>query len=191
MPSQTGTSGLDDPPAWNETFNSNGMDHTKEEVLLTNYSPQHGLGSAICFYASSAADEEHTDGLVAQQVIRLMEEHRREALFIAAGFYRPHLPWIAPAKDFDSYLLQRIELIPFKKEEMRVVPELAYFTQPAHWGMNERQRKEAMRNYYASISFMDAQVGKVFRALERLELADNTTVVFWSDHGYHLGEPGQ
>lgn len=191
VPGQIGTSGLDDNPTWNETVNPNGVDHTKEEPLLTNYTPERGLGSAICFYASPAKDEEHTDGLVALETIRLLEQHRKDPFFIAAGFYRPHVPWIAPAKYFDAYPLERIELIPFDEGEMRIAPELAYFTRPAHWGMNERQRKEAMRAYYASISFMDAQVGRVLDALERLKLAGDTTVVFWSDHGYHLGEHGQ
>ncbi|MDW8353609.1 MAG: sulfatase [Bryobacterales bacterium] len=191
VPGQIGTSGLDDQPTWNETVNPNGVDHTREEPLLTNYTPQRGLGSAICFYASPTPDEEHTDGLVALETIRLLEAHRKDPFFIAAGFYRPHVPWIAPTKYFDAYPLDRVELIPFEEGEMRIAPELAYFTRPAHWGLNERQRKEAMRAYYASISFLDAQVGKVLDALERLQLADRTTIVFWSDHGYHLGEHGQ
>jgi iduronate 2-sulfatase len=191
VPGQIGTRGLDDPPTWDETVNPNGVDHTKEEPLLTNYTPERGLGSAVCFYASPARDEEHTDGLVARETIRLLEKHRKDPFFIAAGFYRPHVPWIAPARYFDLYPLERIELIPYEEGELRVAPELAYFTRPAHWGMNERQRKEAMRAYYASISFLDAQVGLVLDALERLELAGRTTVVFWSDHGYHLGEHGQ
>ncbi len=191
VPGQIGTDGLDDKPTWNRVVNPNGVDHTKEEALLTNYTPQRGLGSAVCFYASPARDEEHTDGMVALETIRLMEEHRNDPWFLAAGFYRPHVPWIAPVKYFDQYPLERIELIPFSEDEMRIAPELAYFTRPAHWGMNAQQRREAMRAYYASISFMDAQVGRLLEALERLRLVENTIIVFWSDHGYQLGEHGQ
>jgi uncharacterized sulfatase len=191
VPGQIGTAGLDDPPSWNQTVNPNGVDHSKEEPLLTNYTPTRGLGSAICFYASSAPDDQHTDGIVANETIRLIEENRNSPFFIAAGFYRPHVPWIAPAKYFDQYPLGRIDLKPFDDAEMNMAPPLAYFTRPAHWGMSDAQRKEAMRAYYASIAFLDAQVGKLLDALDRLRLAENTTIVFWSDHGYQLGEHGQ
>jgi uncharacterized sulfatase len=191
VPGQIGTDGLDDRPSWNVVVNPNGVDHTREEPLLTNYTPKRGLGSAICFHASEARDEEHTDGIVANEVVRLLEQHRQEPFFLAAGFYRPHVPWIAPSKYFDLYPLNRIELIPFHEGEMRIAPELAYFTRPAHWGMDEKQRREAMRAYYASIAFLDAQVGRVLDTLDRLRLAEDTAIVFWSDHGYQLGEHGQ
>jgi len=191
VPSQIGTDGLDDKPTWNRVVNPCGVDRTKEEAFLTNYTPQRGLGSAVCYYASPARDEEHTDGMVARETVRLMEEHRNDPWFLAAGFYRPHVPWIAPVKYFDQFPLERIQLIPFREDEMRIAPEPAYFTRPAHWGMNEQQRREAMRAYYASIAFMDAQVGKLVEALERLKQLDHTIIVFWSDHGYQLGEHGQ
>jgi uncharacterized sulfatase len=190
VPGQVGTDGLDDRPSWNQALNPIGVDKTREEPLLTNYTPQRGLGSAICFYASPAKDEEHTDGILAAQAVELMEKQRNEPFFIGAGFYRPHVPWIAPSKYFDQFPLSRIELIP-SGGETHVAPELAYFTRPAHWGMSESQRKDAMRAYYASIAFLDAQVGKILDGLERLKLAERTTIVFWSDHGYHLGEQGQ
>ena len=191
VPGQIGTAGLDDAPTWNTAINPNGVDHAKEESLLTNYTPSRGLGSSVSFYASAAKDDEHTDGLVANEMVRLLEEHRNEPFFLGAGFYRPHVPWIAPAKYFDQFPLNRIELIPFDESEMRIAPELAYFTKPGNWGMSEAQRRDAMRAYYASIAFMDAQVGKLLNALERLKLTGDTTVVFWSDHGYQLGEHGQ
>jgi uncharacterized sulfatase len=191
VPGQVCTDGLDDKPSWNHVFNPCGVDKMKEEPLLTNYTPKRGLGSAIGFYASSAKDEEHTDGILANEVVKMLEEHSKEAFFIGAGFYRPHVPWIAPTKYFDQFPLRKIELIPFDESEMHIAPELAYFTRPAHWGMNEQQRKEAMQAYFASIAFMDAQVGKLLDALDRLSLTANTTIVFWSDHGYALGEHGQ
>src|SRR3989442_1142720 len=100
-PGQIGTNGLDDAPTWNERVNPAGVDKTREEPLLTNYTPDRGLGSAICFYASPAKDEEHTDGMVAAETVRLMEEHRGKPWFLGAGFYKPHCPYIAPSKYFD------------------------------------------------------------------------------------------
>jgi uncharacterized sulfatase len=190
-PGQIGTNGLDDEPTWNQRVNPAGVDKTKEEPLLTNYTPGRGIGSAVCFYASPARDEEHTDGMVASETIRLLEEHRGKPWFLGAGFYKPHCPWIAPAKYFDMVPLDRVKLVPFEEWEMKIAPRWAYFTIPANWGMTEKQRLEAMRAYYAAILFMDAQVGRVLNAVKRLGEEQNTTVIFWSDHGYGLGEHGQ
>jgi uncharacterized sulfatase len=191
VPGQIGTDGLDDKPSWNRVVNPNGVDHTKEEPLLTNYTPDRGLGSAICYHASSAKDEEHTDGILAAAIVEMMEQHRNEPFFLGAGFYRPHVPWIAPAKYFDLYPLDKIQALPFDESEMRTAPEWAYFTKPANWGMTVQQRRDAIRAYYASIAFLDVQVGKLLDALDRLKLADDTAIVFWGDHGYQLGEHGQ
>jgi iduronate 2-sulfatase len=191
VPRDIGTDGLDDKPSWHKTVNPCGVDHTKEEPLLTNYTPNRGLGSAICFHASGAKDDEHTDGIGANAVIQLMEEHRNEPFFLGAGFYRPHVPWIAPSKYFDLYPLERIQAPPFDESEMSIAPEWAYFTKPANWGMTVLQRREAIRGYYASVAFLDVQVGKLLDALDRLRLTQSTTIVFWGDNGYHLGEHGQ
>jgi uncharacterized sulfatase len=190
-PAQIGTAGLDDPASWNETVNPNGVDHTEEQPLLTNYTPNRGLGAAISFHASAAKDSEHTDYLVADAIIEMMEKRRKEAWFLGAGFYKPHVPWIAPSKYFDLYPMARIQAPAFDDSEMHIAPEWAYFTKPPNWGMSVWQRREAIRSYYACISFLDAQIGRLLDALERLDLARNTSIVFWSDHGYQLGEHGQ
>lgn len=191
VPGQIGTNGLDDAPSWNQVINPNGVDHKSEEPLLTNYTPGRGLGAAVSFYASPAKDEEHTDGITANEITRLLEQHKSEPFFLAAGFYRPHVPWIAPTKYFDLFPLDKIQIKPFDESEMRIAPEPAYFTTPSNWGMDEKQRKDALRAYYASIAFLDVQVGKLLDTLDRLSLTENTTIVFWSDHGYQLGEHGQ
>lgn len=190
-PGQIGTNGLDDAPTWNERVNPIGVDKTREEPLLTNYTPKRGIGSAVCFYSSPAKDEEHTDGIVAAETIRLMEKNRGKPWFLGAGFYRPHCPWISPSKYFDMVPIEKVKLVPFEEWEMNIAPRWAYFTNPANWGMTERQRLEATRAYYAAILFLDAQVGKLLDALKRQGQEENTTVVFWSDHGYGLGEHGQ
>lgn len=191
-PGQIGTGGLDDPPSWQEVVNPAGVDHTKEEPLVTRYTPQRpSLGSTIAFYASQAKDDQHTDHMVADAVIAMMEKHRKEPWFLGAGFYKPHCPWIVPSKYFDLYPLSRIQAPLFEESEMRIAPEWAYFTKPSNWGMTVQQRREAIRAYFAAISFLDAQIGRLLDALEHLGLAQNTTLVFWADHGYNLGEHGQ
>lgn len=190
-PGQIGTNGLDDEPTWMRRVNPIGVDKTKEEPLLTNHTPTRGIGSAVAYHASTERDEDHTDGIVAAEAIRMMEESRGQRWFIGAGFYKPHCPWIAPSKYFDMIPLERVKLVPLEEWEMNIAPKWAYFTRPANWGMSEKQRLEAMRAYYAAILFLDANVGKLLAALNRLGQEQNTTVVFWSDHGYGLGEHGQ
>lgn len=190
VPGGIGTSGLDDPPSWDKFVNPRGRDKD-EEGLLRNLTPQRGLGSSLSYLAAEGTDEEQTDGIVATETIRLLEDHRDKPFFIAAGFYRPHCPYIAPKKYFDLYPVDKIVLPNEPPDHLKSVPDAAITTKPLYWGTSEQQRREVIQAYYASITFMDAQVGRVLDALERLKLADNTIVVFWSDHGYLLTEHGQ
>ena len=188
-PGQIGTDGLDDPASWDAVVNPRGVDKD-EETQLTNLTPTRGLGSALAYFASPAPDEQHTDGKVAAETIALLEKHKGKPFFIGAGFYRPHCPFIAPKKYFDLYPLERIAA-PAPPRSTDDVTPAAWFTTPPHWNIGETGQREVIRAYYASISFLDANVGRVLDALDRLGLADNTIVVFVSDHGYHLGERGQ
>ena len=187
-PGDIGTSGLDDPASWEVFVNPRGIDKD-EEGQLTNLTPARQLGSALAYYASPAADEEHTDGKVAAETIALLEKNRDRPFFIASGFYRPHCPFIAPRKYFDLYPLEKIPAPPVSGDSG--APPAAWFTNPPHWGISTQAQRESIRAYYASISFLDANVGRVLDSLDRLGLTDNTIVVFISDHGYHLGEHGQ
>jgi len=189
-PGQIGTSGLDDPASWDVVVNPRGIDKD-EEAQLTNFTPARGLGSALAYYASPAPDAEHTDGKVATETIALLEKNKDRPFFIGAGFYRPHCPFIAPRKYFDLYPIDRIRAPASSRESSAQVPPAAWFTNPPHWGVTEAGQRESIRAYYASISFLDANVGRILDALDRLGLADHTIVVFVSDHGYHLGERGQ
>jgi iduronate 2-sulfatase len=190
VPGQIGTSGLDDPPSWDAVVNPKGIDKD-EEPLLTNFTPSRGLGSALAFYLSPSSDEEQTDGKVAAETIALLEANRNRPFFIAAGFYRPHCPFIAPKQYFDRYPLERIPVPKVSAEAMARVPAAALFTRPLNWDIAEDGQRQSIRAYYASIGFLDANVGRLLSALERLKLTDNTIVVFMSDHGYNLGEHGQ
>lgn len=190
VPGQIGTDGQDDPRSWNQVLNPLGRDK-KEEHLLTNYTPDRGLGSSLSFLAAEGTDDEQTDGMVANEAIRLLKDNKDKPFFIAAGFYRPHCPYVAPRKYFDLYPLEKISLPAEPPEHVNDIPKPAIYTSPLYWGLNEQQRKEVIRAYYASVTFMDAQVGKLLDAVDELGLADKTIIVFWSDHGYLLSEHGQ
>jgi uncharacterized sulfatase len=189
-PGQIGTSGLDDPASWEVVVNPRGIDKD-EEPQLTNWTPTRGLGSALAYFASPAPDAQHTDGKVAAETIALLEKNKDRPFFIGAGFYRPHCPFIAPKKYFDLYPIERIRAADFSPGQLAAVPAPALFTNPPNWDVPESAQREVIRAYYASISFLDANVGRILEALDRLGLRDNTIVVFASDHGYHLGDLGQ
>lgn len=190
VPGQIGTNGLDDSLSWTQRVNPIGHDKV-DEASITNVTPDRGLGSALSWRIENTPDEEQTDGKVATEAIKILEQQKDEPFFLAVGFYRPHTPYVAPSKYFDLYPADKIKLAVEKPNDLDDVPEAALFTKPPHWGVSEVNRKEAQRAYYASISFMDAQVGRVLDALDRLKLADKTIIVLWSDHGYNLGQHGQ
>ena len=193
-PGQIGTAGLDDPPSWDVAINPRGVDKDEEPVII-NHTAQRQLGSALAFYASPAPDEDHTDGKVAAETIKLLaasaSSQKDKPFFIAAGFYRPHCPYVAPQKYFDLYPLEKIAARHVTPSELAALLPASLWIKEPHFGVNESQQREAIRAYYASISFLDANVGRLLDALDRLGLADNTLIVFWSDHGYLLGEHGQ
>lgn len=190
-PGQIGTNGLDDDASWQTRINPSGRDK-QEENLIINHTPKRGLGSSLSFLAAEGTDEEQTDGMVATEAIRLMEENKDKPFFIAAGFYRPHCPYVAPKKYFDMYPMKEVPLWENNFPEVKTAPDLAFASnKPWPWlGANPQQLQEAQQAYWATISFVDAQVGRLLDGLDRLDLRDNTVVVFWSDHGYHFGDHG-
>jgi uncharacterized sulfatase len=193
-PGDIGTNGLDDKASWGDRFNPAGRDKTSLELDVINYTPQKkGLGSSMAYYSDKeGTDGEHTDGKVATQTIKLLSEHKNEPFFIAAGFYKPHCPWITPSKYFDLYNLAQMKLPEISDETSKAYPPMALSsTNPwPYLGITKDQARECKLAYYAAISFVDAQIGRLIDAIDSLGLADNTIIVFWSDHGYHLGEHG-
>jgi uncharacterized sulfatase len=190
VPGQIGTSGLDDAPSWNEFVNPRGRDRDDEADVI-NFTPDKGLGAALCWMEAKGTDEEQTDGKVAAETIRMLEAHKDKPFFIAAGFYRPHVPDIATKKYFDMYPLEKVTLPVEPPEHIKDIPPIALTCMPLNYGVEEEKLRRFKRAYFASISFVDTQVGKVLDALDRLKLADNTIVVLFGDHGWSLGEHGQ
>lgn len=139
------------------------------------------------------SDEETTDGKGARQIIQWLEAkaYGDKPFFIGWGVARPHIPHWAPQKYFDLYPLDRFRFEPQPVDDWKDIPEIAINKRYQLYGDpfdNDRIRREYTAAYYACITFIDAQVGLLLAALDRLGLTDNTIVVFTGDHGYFLGE---
>lgn len=139
---------------------------------------------------ADGTDEEQTDGMIASEAIQQIKMHRGDPFFLGVGFFRPHTPYVAPKKYFELYPIDSIK-IPFAPENDRMDIPYAAFAHNCkipNYGLEDSICIEAKQAYYASVSFIDAQVGRLLDALENNDLLEKTIVVLWSDHGYHLGE---
>jgi uncharacterized sulfatase len=149
----------------------------------------------VQIHRTNGSDADEVDGRTARRVVSLLEETRKspqKPFFIAAGFFRPHLPWVAPKRYFDLYPPETIALPNNASRSLKDFPASA-IPSAARMYSNPRsdsETREAIAAYYACISCMDSQVGVILDAVDRLGLADDTVVVFLSDHGFHLGDHG-
>jgi len=191
VPASIGTDGLDDPPSWDAVTNPKGRDVFDEPLIFSLQPGQ--FGGTVSWLAADGQDAEQTDAIAAARAVDLLEGFARDKrpFFLAVGFYRPHTPYVAPKRWFEQHPLATVTLPVVPADHDAGVPAAAIGSRK-----KEQDRlvgdlgREALQAYRASVSFVDAQVGTVLDALERLGLADDTVVVFTSDHGYHLGEHG-
>jgi len=191
---ENGSNGQDDAASWTERFNSQGPEWKAEgEAELVQGNPDGTLprkgGNVMTIVKAAGDDLLHSDGKTAQKAIELIKEHKNEPFFLAVGFVRPHVPFVAPKEYFEPYPYNEVEL-PIKVEgDWDDIPKrgINYVTS-INGQMSLEQEKKAVAAYYASVSYMDAQVGKVLKTLKEEGLEDNTIVIFTSDHGFHLGE---
>jgi iduronate 2-sulfatase len=193
VPRSIGTNGHDDPGSWELELNPAGCDRLLEEPDIFTLQPG-SFGGTLSWYASPRGDLLHTDGMLASDAEWVLERcarHRERPFFLAVGFYRPHTPYVSPESYFEGYPVEQMPLVLGVEEDQKDIPPLGLAShKKEHERLTDDLRRQAKQAYFASVSFMDAQVGRVLDALERLGLADNTIVVFTSDHGYHLGEHG-
>lgn len=133
-------------------------------------------------------DASEPDGQTARRIARIIEEHKGGPFFIGAGFHKPHLPWVAPKKYFDMYKPEMITLPDTPANDLDDIPPIALTLTDGEKKMTELQRKQAICAYHAATSFMDAQVGYLLDTMDRLKLWDNTVVILFGDHGWHLNE---
>lgn len=196
VPAQIGTDGLDDKPSWQTTINPRGRDKDDEEkdlifTLNPNAKASARFGGTLSWLAADGTDAEQTDGKIADAVIGQLEANKDKPFFLACGFFRPHTPYVAPKKYFDMYPADKLELPTVPADHGMQHPTPAFGSaKKEQEKLTDELRRKALQAYYASTTFMDAQVGRVLDALAQKKLADKTIVVFISDHGYHLGEHG-
>jgi iduronate 2-sulfatase len=194
VPTSIGTEGHDDPASWELQLNPAGVDRTEEEGRIFSLRPG-SFGGSLSWYASQKQDSEHTDGKIAADAAWVLErcaKQKDRPFFLAVGFFRPHTPYVAPKKPYyDFYQEQKMRVVPNVKEDQLDIPPAALASyKPEQDKLDDELRRSALQAYYASISFMDTQLGNVIGALDRLGLSENTIIVFTSDHGYHTGEHG-
>ena len=192
---EKGTDGADDPASWTERFNSKGPEWRAPgtgETLEGNPNGKRPVvgGNTFVVVEADGDDLVHSDGKTAVKACQLIEKHKAKPFFLGVGFVRPHVPFVAPRPYYEPFLPYNSLVLPPKvKGDWDDIPKpgINYKTS-VNMKMNVRRQKKAVGGYYASVAYMDAQVGKVLDALESAGLDDKTIVIFTSDHGYHLGE---
>lgn len=180
---------------------------TREEALFSNLNPQ-GLPRGLAWESPNVEDEAYADGRIALRAIQRLSQFKKKQLnntakpfFLAIGFARPHLPFSVPRKYWDRYDLNKLPLPKYQKKPLGAPSfavkrdtEIDQYSPIPHSSEKdpfpEWLQQKLIHGYYASVSYVDEQIGKVITALEELELDNNTIVVLWGDHGFHLGELG-
>ncbi len=154
-------------------------------------------GKKLPFYRSSEHEANMTDAMSADHAVRRLHELRDSTFFLAVGFVKPHLPFVAPKKYWDLYDPAKIRIPDRNNPEGMAPMALANFGElrkyddvPAQGQLDDDMTRHLIHGYYASVSMIDAQVGKLLNALEELNLAEETIIVLWADHGYKLGDYG-
>lgn len=176
---------------------TNGGQLTREEALFTNQklSEIKSLPRGAAFESPDVTDEAYADGRVAAETISRLQaaQQRRKQdgtpFFIATGFVRPHLPFSAPKKYWDMHDPQKLPMPTFE-DHPAGSPQVAHKRGGEIDAYTPATTQQLIHGYYAGTSFVDAQIGKVIDELDRLDLAGNTIIVLWGDHGFHLGDHG-
>lgn len=200
---ERGEPGGDEPDSWDYAYNvmaPETMSPGKLELLSPKN--QHYGSNFSRMILPDGTENTQADYLAANQAIAILENRagkvpengtnkkriKKDApFFLAVGFVRPHVPLIAPKNCFDPYPANEVVLPPFRIGE-NVPEEAMHFQNNKIWAMDNYQQQLAISSYMASVRFMDQQVGRVLDALDRLNLRNETIVIFMSDHGFVLGE---
>jgi iduronate 2-sulfatase len=202
---RNGDSGLDVPECWTEFHNTKSPEtytpglyrQMNRGIATRKMEGRQGIGTKERYWAAVEADvsdgSDQADYLVAEKAVQLIRERKKagKPFFLGVGFFRPHYPMVAPKKFFDLYPLEKMLVPPLIEGDLDDIPPAAHGIQDGELlNKTEEGRRGMWQAYYASVTFMDAQLGKVLDELDRQGLTDSTAIVFTTDHGYHLGEHG-
>ncbi len=193
---EKGTDGPDDPASWTERFNSQGPEWRAPgdgETLENNpdgKKPGPVGGNTFVVVEADGDDLAHSDGKTAKKAAELIQTHKDEPFFLGVGFVRPHVPFVAPRRDYKDFLPYNKMVLPEKVDgDWDDIPKQGInYKTSKNMKMDVRRQKKAVGGYYASVVYMDRMVGQVLDSLTKAGLDDKTIVIFTSDHGYHLGE---
>jgi Arylsulfatase A and related enzymes len=181
-----------DPASWNEYFPS--QKKNKPSDPMPDGRPLNGIPKTAQFDWGpvNVPDSQMGDYQVVDWAAAELKKPQDKPFFLACGIFRPHLPWYVPKKYFDMYPLEKITLPTVKEDDLDDVPpigkHLALRSGDHKKVMEHHQWRNAVQGYLAAISFCDAQVGRLLDAFDASPHAKNTTIVLWSDHGWHLGQ---
>ena len=188
--------GIDDAEAW--TAGGEPRDFTGAQRPRPANQAQQQRVQSDRIVVLSGEGETHGDYKTATRAIELLEKHKDQPFFLAVGFVKPHSPPTAPQKFFDLYDSAKIPLPPDFAPRPTLPAGFPAASVPMRNGdlfierdASEEEARKVIHAYHASLTFMDAQAGRVLEALDRLKLRDKTIIVFFGDHGYHLGEKGK
>lgn len=173
------------------------------KMYLEDLPPNNELPRGAAWEAPDVVDDAYADGRVANHAIDRLRQLKKDPIqpfLMAVGFVRPHLPFSAPKKYWDMYDSNQLPMPKFEDWPQNSPPfaakrrgEITQFDPIPEFeeGIYEDGiKRNLIHGYYASTSYVDAQIGRVIKELERLEMADNTIIVLWGDHGWHLGDHG-
>jgi uncharacterized sulfatase len=184
--------GFEDPRSWDVEIREFGKRPPADQIL--EHGAPDGPGEhTIDWAALKTPDDQTPDGIVARKAVELMKQavNDERRFFIGVGFRRPHAPFAAPKKYFELYPPDEIRLpdAPPAGHFSSLLPADHNYT-PARQPLSAKEQRELIAAYYACTSFVDAQVDVLLKAVDQLGLWENTVIVFFGDHGYHLGEHG-
>lgn len=205
--------GLDDPPSWSEPAAKAGKPPyaLKENMELVarkraaaagkkfaTPSQRYNAMTGPSYECADVSDSTYSDGSIADKAIEMLRDAKDRPFFLAVGFLKPHLPFVAPKKYWDMYDRDQIPMAnnPFAPKDAPSQAlvnwgELrAYDDIPSAGPLGEEKARILKHGYYACVSYTDAQIGRVLDELDRLGLSDRTVVILWGDHGWKLGEHG-
>ncbi len=184
-----------DPASWSVPAVMHFANHGADKPEVAGELPPNLASDPKC-ERRDVPDEAYFDGRVAKLAVEALRERKAKAepFFLAVGFWKPHSPFNAPKRYWDMYRREDVSM-PENAEWPKDAPRVAWHNSREILGEGAKAReltpdavREIRHGYLANISYMDAQIGRVLDELDRLELTDKTVIVFWSDHGYHLGE---